>query len=338
MGEQHLDYLDGWRGLAITFLLIGHFFPVPGINFGTVGVNLFFVLSGLLMARILFIKNVPIDVFYKRRISRIFPALAFFLLSIMLFYAVTERELNWAEFGTAAFLINNYFPGHPGNAVMPFGHVWSLSVEEHSYILLSAIAVASRKKIINARVATGACALLFGLIGGWYWLQHSGQELYRLWLHTEVSGFGIFASGFLLVWLHKRDIPRLPIVVYPALFALALAMHWWVVPHPIRTVIGVGALALLVNILVQAPLLIQKALSWLPLRQLGIWSYSIYVWQQPFYLYVHRDGMPTWIAFISAITAGITSFYLVEKPVRAYLNRAWTRESPIGGISKQLSS
>lgn len=337
MGDQHLDYLDGWRGLAIIFLLIGHFFPVPGINFGTVGVNLFFVLSGLLMARILFIKSVPIGVFYKRRISRIFPALAVFLLSIMLFYAATGRELNWAEFGAAAFLINNYFPGLPGNAVMPFGHVWSLSVEEHSYILLSAIAVVSRQKLINARLAIGGCALLFGLIGVWYWYQHSGQDLYRLWLHTEVSGFGIFASGFVLLWLHKRDIPKWPIVAYPVLFALAIAMHWWFVPPPIRTIIGVGALALLVNVLVQAPRHIQKVLSWLPLRQLGIWSYSIYVWQQPFYLYVHRDGMPKSIAFISAICAGIASYYLVEKPVREYLNQAWTKKFPIDGISKQLS-
>ena len=73
MPDQHFDYLDGWRGLAIAFLLVGHFFPVPGINFGRVGVDFFFVLSGLLMCRLLFIKEVPIKTFYKRRIARIFP-------------------------------------------------------------------------------------------------------------------------------------------------------------------------------------------------------------------------------------------------------------------------
>jgi hypothetical protein len=51
---KYIPYLDGWRRLAICFLLLGHFFPVPGINFGTAGVNLFFVLSGFLTARILF--------------------------------------------------------------------------------------------------------------------------------------------------------------------------------------------------------------------------------------------------------------------------------------------
>ncbi|CAH0287860.1 hypothetical protein SRABI118_03981 [Massilia sp. Bi118] len=41
--KTHIPYLDGWRGLAIVFLLIGHFLPVPGLNFGAIGVSLFFV-------------------------------------------------------------------------------------------------------------------------------------------------------------------------------------------------------------------------------------------------------------------------------------------------------
>ena len=71
--NRHIPYLDGWRGLAVAFLLLGHFFPVDGINFGTVGVHLFFVLSGLLMTRILFVQKVPLALFYQRRIARIFP-------------------------------------------------------------------------------------------------------------------------------------------------------------------------------------------------------------------------------------------------------------------------
>lgn len=82
IGDNHVGHLDGWRGLAIATLLVGHFFPVPGINFGTVGVNLFFVLSGLLMGRLLFEKQEPISRFYRRRIARIIPAHVAFLLII----------------------------------------------------------------------------------------------------------------------------------------------------------------------------------------------------------------------------------------------------------------
>jgi peptidoglycan/LPS O-acetylase OafA/YrhL len=56
--RTRLAYLDGWRGLSIALVLIGHFVPVPGINLGVLGVEFFFVLSGRLMAEILFIEHI----------------------------------------------------------------------------------------------------------------------------------------------------------------------------------------------------------------------------------------------------------------------------------------
>jgi peptidoglycan/LPS O-acetylase OafA/YrhL len=50
---------------------------VPGINPGAIGVNLFFVFSGYLMAQLLFVKETEIAIFYKRRFSRIVPAHSF---------------------------------------------------------------------------------------------------------------------------------------------------------------------------------------------------------------------------------------------------------------------
>src|SRR5215468_5050609 len=78
----HVPYLDGWRGAAIGSLLVGHFTPLPGIDFGRVGVELFFVLSGRLMADILFVRNFALPAFFRRRISRIWPALVLYVLGI----------------------------------------------------------------------------------------------------------------------------------------------------------------------------------------------------------------------------------------------------------------
>ncbi|TIU24619.1 MAG: acyltransferase, partial [Mesorhizobium sp.] len=78
-----LAYLDGWRGLSIALVLIGHFFPVPGINLGVLGVEFFFVLSGRLMGEILFIERFPLKKFFKRRFSRIYPALLVFVATAM---------------------------------------------------------------------------------------------------------------------------------------------------------------------------------------------------------------------------------------------------------------
>lgn len=137
MSEKYLPYLDGWRGLAIAFLLVGHFFPVPGLGLGTIGVNLFYVLSGLLMARLLFVDRVPIPVFYRRRISRIMPGFLVFVALVTLAYLVLGKPVAWSEVATALTFTKNYFLASAEETAMPFGHIWSLSVEEHSYILLT---------------------------------------------------------------------------------------------------------------------------------------------------------------------------------------------------------
>lgn len=59
-GMNRILYLDGVRGLAIVLLMVGHFLTTRGVNFGRLGVELFFVLSGRLMAEILFVDRCEI--------------------------------------------------------------------------------------------------------------------------------------------------------------------------------------------------------------------------------------------------------------------------------------
>ena len=320
---NHLDYLDGWRGLAITLLLIGHFFPVPGINFGSVGVNLFFVLSGYLMGQLLFIKKTPIPVFYRRRISRIVPAHIFFILCIIIFFFVTQKKINWNETLAALFFLNNYFPGELGKAEMPFGHIWSLSVEEHSYVLLSLIAIAARRKWTDAKWLVFSFMIFFIFSGVWYWNLYAGHDLYSRQLHSEVQAYGIFASTFLLIFINRDKISSLPTFIYPCLLGAGILMHWWSVPGTISRIIGVGIFALVINLLFVSPKLVKQVLSLKPLRMMGVWSFSIYLWQQPFYLAVYRNSMSRHLALSLAIACGVTSFYLLERPSRSYLNRVW---------------
>jgi len=329
----HLDYLDGWRGLAILFLLVGHFFHVPGINLGTVGVNLFFVLSGYLMGQLLFIKETTLPVFYRRRISRIIPAHVFFIVCVIIFFVITKRTIDWDETIGGLFFVNNYFPDKIGSSVMPFGHLWSLSVEEHSYILLSLLAIVSRRKWINSKLSIACFTMFFSATGFWYWTKYAGSELdFGKWIHTEVSAYGIFISTCLLLFFNKKKIPRLPTFVYPLLLCVGIMMHWWSVPNPIRTTIGVAILALIVNLLSNAPEVIKNALSFKPLRMMGIWSFSIYLWQQPFYLAVYKGAMSTYTAILLTFFCGIASYYLLESPVRSYINRVW------GGTKRKGSS
>jgi peptidoglycan/LPS O-acetylase OafA/YrhL len=321
---KHLDYLDGWRGIAICLLLLGHFCPIPGINLGAVGVNLFFVLSGLLMTRLLFIQQTPIGSFYRRRISRIVPAHVAFITLVVVSFALTGRDVSGPETIAAALFVNNYVGSSPGHSIMPYGHIWSLSVEEHSYVVLSALAVLARTGLITATAGLGVLSLACALCAvGYGWFSPSPQLQFDQWLHTEVAGYGIFISGFILLLLRGTRPRKWPSIAVPLLTLCGLALHWWSVPLAIQKVFGVGALALAVNLLPSAPPAVQTILAWRPLRYMGLWSFSIYIWQQPFYLWSRDGDTSTWIGFLLALAAGLVSFYGLEQPARRYLNRTW---------------
>jgi len=327
--RQHLDYLDGWRGLAIVCLLVGHFFPVPGINFGAVGVNLFFVLSGLLMAQLLFVAKTPIPMFYRRRLARILPAFVVMLPVVTAWWSWSGHPVAWREVAAAAFFVNNYTAHGPGD--MPLGHIWSLSVEEHSYVLLSLVALATRATKARPHAWIGLFSALFAACAVAYWWRFTGPALeFGRWLHTEVSAYGIFVSAWLMLLLRNRRLPAIGWPVFAAMLAAGVALHWWSVPAPLRLVAGVGLFALAVNLLRAAPAALQRVLSVRPLRQLGIWSFSIYLWQQPFYIAMHQGQLPAWLALGIAIAAGGASFYCIEQPARAWLNRRWGHPAGTG--------
>jgi peptidoglycan/LPS O-acetylase OafA/YrhL len=327
--NNYLPHLDGWRGLAIGLLLAGHFFPVAGINLGALGVNFFFVLSGLLMGRILFIDAVPIATFYRRRIARIFPLVYFFLAAILLAYLAASVPVRWSEVLAAASFINNYV--REDITIMPFGHFWSLCVEEHAYVVLSLVALGARARWFSAKAAIGVALLCMVAIGFAYSLNYNGPDLYHeRWLRSEVSAFGIFVSVFLLLQLHGRGPQAVPWFLIAALLATGMALHWWRWAPTTRTFLGVTALAAAVNLLERAPGWMRALLSFGALRQLGVWSFSVYVWQQPFYMAVEAGQMPAAAGIGFALLAGIVSFYLVERPARSWLNRRWRGAGPTG--------
>ncbi len=320
----HIPYLDGWRGLAIACLLIGHFFPVPGINLGTVGVALFFVLSGLLMARVLFLQKTDLRTFYQRRIARVFPSIAVYLTVVSCAFMLAGQPIALAELLPAMTFTNNYFV--TSNWTMPFGHIWSLSVEEHSYVVLSLAAAWSRLRGGRGISSMGAVLAMVVLATGMYSLAPAPVPP-NVFLRSEVASFGIFFSGFALLVFHFRGLhPAWPWCA-PLLLAIGVAAHWWSVPAGIRILVGWGALALAVNTMAQAPRRFLAVLEWAWLRKLGTISFSLYLWQQPFYQLVHHDGMPPLPGLLLALAVGTAAFYLIERPMRRYLNSLWTKQA-----------
>jgi peptidoglycan/LPS O-acetylase OafA/YrhL len=165
--RRHLAFLDGWRGLAILLVLVGHFWLdaiVPGVS--VLGVTLFFVLSGRLMAEILFEQNVPLPSFFARRLSRVYPGLLFFVLAVTLIFAGTGYRHGIVAVVSALTFTLNYamIYGHPAALI---DHLWSLCVEEHGYVLLALLALLMRARKWDASssiLALGLLALANGLV------------------------------------------------------------------------------------------------------------------------------------------------------------------------------
>jgi peptidoglycan/LPS O-acetylase OafA/YrhL len=322
----HIAHLDGWRGLAISTLLLGHFLPLPGINFGTVGVNLFFVLSGLLMGGLLFEKGEPISRFYLRRASRIIPAHSAFILVVCLFYALRGIPTSCRETLAALLFVNNYIgpEAGPGTAVMPFGHIWSLSVEEHGYIALSLVAIASRKALFSAALGVRVLFVISICLALCFQWMNPPKLAFTYWLHTEVAAFGILATALWVASKRPFISKHQSTAIAPILLVAGIAFHWWSTPLAIQRLLGVGCFAIAICSLSVTKGWFADLLSWSPLRQLGVWSYSIYLWQQPFYIWIRADEPPNTIfALAMALACGLISYYVIERPARTYLNARW---------------
>jgi peptidoglycan/LPS O-acetylase OafA/YrhL len=146
------------------------------------------------MSKILFVDKVPLTIFYQRRIARILPSVAVFLAVVALAYLATGREISAYELLSAATFTNNYFVTS-GRWTMPVGHIWSLSVEEHAYILLSLVALWCRARKTSGQAALGTIAAAAAATAAVYWFAFGSGRVPGLWLHTEVAGFGIMASA-----------------------------------------------------------------------------------------------------------------------------------------------
>ena len=140
--------IDGLRAVAVLPVVFYHVFP-SGLNAGFLGVDVFFVISGYLITKIIHegIQSGEFSArkFYARRIRRIFPTLILVLVSTLIFGNLFLFPNELAELGTHVFagsvFISNfmlwsevgYFDNSAWEKVLL--HLWSLAVEEQFYIV-----------------------------------------------------------------------------------------------------------------------------------------------------------------------------------------------------------
>lgn len=140
--------IDGLRALAVLPVLLFHF-HVPGFSGGFAGVDVFFVISGFVIARSILLDieagRFTIAQFYFKRVRRILPALLFVMtlttIAAIILLLPTDLTSYGKSLSASAFFIANFYFWKsssyfaPEATTNPLLHLWSLSVEEQYYII-----------------------------------------------------------------------------------------------------------------------------------------------------------------------------------------------------------
>jgi Predicted acyltransferases len=143
--NKYVSYLDGLRGLAILLVLLGHF-GLTKMYLAFFGVTVFFFVSGFLITKLLIYEfqkqgAIQLKEFYLRRIFRLYPALIFMLLSVLIILFIHRFQVLAPDIMAGLFYFTNYYlvylrPEHiPDNYLLVSRILWSLSVEEHFYLV-----------------------------------------------------------------------------------------------------------------------------------------------------------------------------------------------------------
>jgi peptidoglycan/LPS O-acetylase OafA/YrhL len=297
--QKHVPALDGIRGLAVLLVLVFHIFqvePVPqqpllrlgysATHFGHTGVDLFFVLSGLLITGILLdTRNSPrfFVNFYGRRTLRIFPL---YYGVLLVFLLVLPRLLG----GPLTRMPDVYLWTFSTNFALAAGadggllsHFWTLAIEEHFYLVWPMLVFTLSRPALMRVCLVGLAAAAALRIG----FESQGIPSFQL-TFCRIDGLLLGAMIALAarspVGQKDWSRPALLVAVIAGLVTLPLCLFlrgsgsvWMAaVKYPV-VALFYGAF-LVVGITAGPRSWIGSILSSSPLRGLGKYSYGIYVY------------------------------------------------------------
>lgn len=279
---------------------------------GALGVNLFFAISGYLITSRLIDRPVSLREFYWRRAFRILPPAFLYLATAGWLLSSPKDVLSCLLF------LRNYW-GSDSQHGWYTGHFWSLCVEEHFYLFWPALLAAAG--VARARWIAPGLALLFAL---WRSLDIRHAWIAQLLHNPQLLNFPLrsdYRMDALLWGCSLALIPRgvkIPRRAAPwaALLALASAVALNV-KQPQGYMIAQSLLfALILMATVSAPATwLGRLLESRPMLWLGRLSYSLYLWQQPFFSQWHHGSLQRFpVNLCLALGCAWLSYRWVERP------------------------
>jgi peptidoglycan/LPS O-acetylase OafA/YrhL len=368
-GERYRPEIDGLRAIAITASVFFHV-RAPGFAGGFAGVDIFFVISGFLITRILLAElgqsgKIDFLAFYARRIRRLLPALvavvtAALLLGTFILTAAGERQdLSISAAATIAFVSNFYFWKQQAHYFagpadwLPLLNMWTLSVEEQFYavwpaLLVLASTITQATGVRKQAIIAGCLIALFaGSIAVFVW---GAQATPTAAFYLTLTRMWEFALGGALALtensLHGfRRIAGLATSL--GLGAIAFSIVFPPRMYSITIVLAVfGAAAVIGSLAANPKSRVPYVLATRPLVIVGKLSYSWYLWHWPLLALarVHDFGQDNLardlLVVFGALGLSALTYRYIENPIRH--GRPWpfssTRHSIAAGAGLSIGT
>jgi peptidoglycan/LPS O-acetylase OafA/YrhL len=339
---SYLPTLDGWRAFAVLAVILYHDSLYAGTRWfqqqGLHGVDIFFGISGLLICSRLLAEEqtygkINLKQFYIRRAFRILPAAFFYLLVLIVLRLFSIIPLMPKEMFAAVFFYRNYsrFSATPGHIDWYTAHFWSLSVEEHFYLILPGVLYFAPK-----RWRIPALAGMTLVICAWRLYRQQTRLWVFLMQHTDTRLDALLIPAILAILLMhpgvRKTFTRVALYwpVPAAVLIFLVASDWF----PRLTPVAQSALIplVLLGTILRPAGWLACLLEFAPVRWVGRISYSLYIWQDLFFtghflpdlkpLGVLQSFPMRWVMLLAVASA---SYYILEKPLVRVGHRLATR-------------
>lgn len=342
-----LPALDGLRALAVS-LVVGLHAGVPLMGGGSLGVTIFFVLSGFLITGLLVrpgaLSRGGVGRFYARRALRLFPALVVVVAFVAVYALVAlegeERRFQLLQALTSLTYTTNFLMGR-GAVTEDYGllgQTWSLGVEEQYYLVWPLVLALLLGLLRSTRARIAAVLAMAAVVVAWRaWLSSQGLAAHvGMGVDTQTDGLLVGSALALALpsargWLLRHQgLLTAAAVAGVALFlaqTASLATHH-VLPYDTNyLLVSLAAAAVITRLVLPGEGPVHRVLVRLATLRVAVWvglvSYPLYLWHRVvFEVMADQVGIETTVEKLAAapVALGLSlavaagSHYVVERP------------------------
>ena len=375
IGIKHISSIDGLRAIAVTAVVMYHL-GISWIPGGFLGVDLFFVISGYVITRLILdsinqSSALDLRAFYAARLRRIYPGFLFMVICTIIFIGVWAPEaikrflsdLPYALTGTINWMLvarhQDYFEAVGRPPLLQ--HTWSLAVELQFYLIWPIILLTVLKYFGKKNIAR--IALIIAMFSGTTLFfvslqldQSNAQQISHIYFGTDTHSLGLFLGSALAVsWIPQNlsaDIEKRAQDVIDGIGVVGLLglistflfidesnANLYRIAFPLAGIFG----CLVIISLVHPASRFAPIISTAPFRWIGQRSYGIYIWHWVIFQ-VTRPSVDlsgqTWALYLARVLLVLAladiSLRWVEIPFRQGLVQNWFRGMKYRSAKVQL--